>query len=249
MTIKEYGVKEEDLEVAVKGMKAIGIKGFNVTVPHKTAIMSYLERIDSLALAIGAVNTVKYENGEYVGYNTDGLGYVKGLTEQLQVSLSSQRVLIIGAGGAARAIYYSLIQEGVTIADIANRTMSRSEEIIGQCPFPVESKAISIREAEENLQQYDLIINTTSIGLTPNVEDKPLSLQNLRADAFVSDIIYNPLETKFLKEAKLKGASVQNGVPMFIHQGALAFQIWTGIKPDTERMNSIVLSKLGGIPC
>lgn len=244
-----FAVKEEDLEAAVKGMKAIGIKGFNVTVPHKTAIMPYLEHIDPLALAIGAVNTVKYENGEYVGYNTDGLGYVKGLTEQLQVPLSSQNVLIIGAGGAARAIYYSLIQEGVTKADIANRTLSRSEEIIRQCPFSVESKAISLREAEENLHQYDLIINTTSIGLTPNVEDMPLSLEYLRKDAFVSDIIYNPLETKFLKEAKRKGASIQNGVPMFIHQGALAFQIWTGIKPNTDRMSSIVLRKLGGIPC
>ena len=244
-----FQVKPEDLEDAVKGMKAIGIKGFNVTVPHKTSIMPFLDAIDPLAEAIGAVNTVNCENGQYVGYNTDGLGYVTGLKEKLTAPLSAQKVLIIGAGGAARAIYFTLVKEGVSAIDVANRTLSRAEQLIKQCPYSADSKAILMEEAEKNLYQYTLIINTTSIGLSPNIDQMPLSLKHLRGDALVSDIIYNPLETKFLQEAKNKGASIQNGVPMFIHQGALAFQIWMGLQPDTERMSSIVLRKLGGIPC
>lgn len=241
-----FHVHTEHLEDAVKGMKAIGVKGFNITVPHKTAIIPLLDRIDPLASAIGAVNTVKYENGQYVGYNTDGLGFVSGVKEQLNGLLKDQRTLVIGAGGAARGIYFSLVKEGVCQIDIANRTISRAQQIIDDNPYEAASEALSIQEAEGQLEAYDLIINTTSIGMSPQVNEVPLSLNHLRKDAFVCDIIYNPLETKFLSEAKQKGASVQNGLPMFIHQGALAFHIWTGIWPDTERMKAIVLRKLGG---
>jgi len=245
-TYLPFAVRSTDLQDAVKGMKAIGIQGFNVTIPHKTGIIPFLDRIDPLAEAIGAVNTVKLEDGEYVGYNTDGLGFVKGLKEKLHTPLMDQKVLIIGAGGAARGIYYSLLQEGALDVDIANRTISRGEElIIGKSP-QVNSSVFSIDEAERKLSEYTLIINTTSIGMHPNVDKTPLMVENIRPQALVSDIIYNPLQTKLLKDAEQYGAMTQNGIPMFVYQGALAFQLWTGMQPDAERMRKIVLTKLGG---
>lgn len=245
-TYLPFAVRPEDLQDAIKGMKAIGIQGFNVTIPHKTNIMPFLDKIDSLAAEIGAINTVKLEGGEYVGYNTDGLGFVKGIKEQLQSSLADQKVLIVGAGGAARGIYYSLLQEGARHVDIANRTISKGEQLIAGKTSETKSVVFSIAEAEKILSEYTLIINTTSIGMHPNINESPLSLKNMKPLALVSDIIYNPLQTKLLKEAENKGALIQNGIPMFVHQGALAFQLWTGKQPDTERMRKIVLTKLGG---
>ncbi|MGM9925502.1 MAG: shikimate dehydrogenase [Bacillus sp. (in: firmicutes)] len=241
-----FHVLSEHLEEAVKGMKALGIKGFNVTVPHKTAIMPFLDQVDPLAKAIGAVNTVKYQDGKYIGYNTDGPGYVAGLKAELPGDLTKCKTLVIGAGGAARGIYYSLVKEGVCEIDIANRTVAKAQRIIEENPYGAVSKSLSIQDAEAGLRDYDLIINTTLIGMQPHVDEMPVRLDHLRPDTFVSDIIYNPLETKLLTEAKKKGASIQNGLPMFIHQGALAFHIWTGIQPDTGRMKAIVLRKLGG---
>lgn len=238
-------VKRNDLGDAIKGLKAIGIAGFNVTIPHKEAIIPFLDRIDPLAEAIGAVNTVVNENGELVGYNTDGSGYVKGLLEKLN-TLQNKRVLIIGAGGAARALYFTIASQGVNRLDVCNRTLHKAQVIIRECPYPVQSAAIEISEAENNLDKYDVVIQTTPIGMAPKKEDLPLSLHSLHANTFVSDIIYNPLQSKFLQEAKLKGASIQNGLPMFVYQGALAFEKWTGIFPDTKKMEEVVLQQLGG---
>lgn len=250
-TLLPFAIRSEDLQDAVKGMKAIGIQGFNVTIPHKTDIMPFLDKIDSLAAEIGAVNTVKLEDGAYVGYNTDGLGFVKGIKEQLRSSLAEQKVLIIGAGGAARGIYYSLLQEGARQVDVANRTISKAEELgaekIGaEKTCKVQSSIFTIEEAEKRLAEYTLIINTTSIGMQPNIDEAPISLDNIQSQSLVSDIIYNPLQTKLLQEAEKKGAFTQNGIPMFAYQGALAFQLWTGKQPDIERMRKIVLTKLGG---
>lgn len=245
-TYLPFAVRSEDLQDAVRGMKAIGIQGFNVTIPHKTDIMPFLDKIDPLAAEIGAVNTVKLEDGEYVGYNTDGLGFVKGIKEQLHSSLPEQKVLIIGAGGAARGIYYSLLQEGARHVDVANRTVSKAEELVAEKSCKVHSSTFSIAEAERRLAEYTLIINTTSIGMQPNIDEAPISLENIQSQSLVSDIIYNPLQTKLLQEAEKKGALTQNGIPMFVYQGALAFQLWTGKQPDIERMRKIVLTKLGG---
>lgn len=238
-------VKRENLGDAIKGLKAIGVAGFNVTVPHKEAIMEHLDELDPLAKSIGAVNTVVNMDGKFIGYNTDGSGYVRGLSEDLP-SLQDKKVLVIGAGGAARAIYFTLAKEGVAALDICNRTVSKGELIANECPFSVQSNAFGISEAEENLGLYDLVIQTTPSGMEPALLEMPLSIHNLKAGAFASDIIYNPLETRFLLESKRNGANTQNGLNMFVFQGALAFEKWTGIFPDTQRMRQIVLSQLGG---
>jgi shikimate dehydrogenase len=240
-----FHVSKGNLEAAVKGLKALGVSGFNVTIPHKTDIILHLDKVDPLAKAIGAVNTVKNENGLLVGYNTDGPGFVKGL-EYMAADLGSRSALIIGAGGASRGIYFSMAQNGIERIDLYNRTTAKAEELVSSCPFKVDSKVIGLEAAEKSLSDYQLIIQTTSIGMAPDTENLPLSPENITMNTIVSDIIYNPLQTKFLQEASKRGASVQNGVGMFVFQGALAFEIWTGIFPDIERMKSNVLRNLGG---
>ncbi|MED3758988.1 shikimate dehydrogenase [Peribacillus frigoritolerans] len=244
-----FHVTKEGLNDAVKGMKALGIEGFNITIPHKTSIIPFLDEVDELALAIGAVNTVVNKNGRFIGYNTDGKGFFKSLCGEISGDIKAKKTLVIGAGGAARAIYFTLVKEGVKQVDIANRTKERAVQLVSDCPYDKVSKALSIIEAEESLSQYDLIIQTTSSGMSPELDHSPLKVDQLKTGAIVSDIIYNPLQTKLLREAGEKGAETQNGLGMFINQAALAFEIWTGIMPDTARMTDIVLNKLGGNTC
>ncbi|MFJ7509922.1 shikimate dehydrogenase [Peribacillus simplex] len=244
-----FHVTKEGLNDAVKGMKALGIEGFNITIPHKTSIIPFLDEVDELALAIGAVNTVVNKNGRFIGYNTDGKGFFKSLCDEISGDIKAKKTLLIGAGGAARAIYFTLVKEGVKQVDIANRTKERAAQLVSDCPYDKVSKALSIIEAEESLSQYDLIIQTTSSGMSPELDHSPLKVDQLKTGAIVSDIIYNPLQTKLLREAGEKGAETQNGLGMFINQAALAFEIWTGIMPDTARMTDIVLNKLGGNTC
>lgn len=244
-----FHVTKEGLNDAVKGMKALGIEGFNITIPHKTSIIPFLDEVDELALAIGAVNTVVNKNGRFIGYNTDGKGFFKSLCDEISGDIKAKKTLVIGAGGAARAIYFTLVKEGVKQVDIANRTKERAAQLVSDCPYDKVSKALSIFEAEESLSQYDLIIQTTSSGMSPELDHSPLKVDQLKTGAIVSDIIYNPLQTKLLREAGEKGAETQNGLGMFINQAALAFEIWTGVMPDTARMTDIVLNKLGGNTC
>lgn len=243
-----FQVKEEDLQDAVKGLKAIGVGGFNVTVPHKSKIIPFLDGVDELAANIGAVNTVVNENGHLIGYNTDGPGFIKGLNGYLP-KIAGQKVLIIGAGGAARAIYLTLAKEEALVVDIANRTVENALGLIKDCPYSVSSRACSFDEASDSLENYDLVIQTTLIGMSPKIDEQPIPVNNIRKQTVVCDIIYNPLETKFLKEAHLQGATIQNGLDMFVYQGALAFEKWTGIFPDVQRMRDNVLKQLGGRTC
>ncbi|NMD70627.1 shikimate dehydrogenase [Bacillus sp. DNRA2] len=240
-----FHVKKEKLAEAINGLKVLGVSGFNVTVPHKVEIMSLLDEIDPLAKAIGAVNTVVNVEGKLIGYNTDGNGYVRALTHYVS-DLEDKRVLMIGAGGAARALFFSLAKAGVRRMDLANRTVEKAQALINECPYEIEASALEMNEAELSLEEYDIIIQTTSIGMSPKVNEVPLSPERLKAGAFVSDIIYNPLETRILTEAKQRGAQIQNGLDMFVYQGALAFELWTGIFPNTERMKQIVEMQLGG---
>lgn len=241
-------VKKEALSAAVKGLKAIGAAGFNVTVPHKSAIIPLLDEVDELAMEIGAVNTVVNEKGKLVGYNTDGLGFLQGLHSYIS-DLTKNKVLIIGAGGSARAIYFTLAKAKPICVDIANRTVETAAQLIEDCPFPVSSTAIPLEAAACQLAAYDVIIQTTTMGMYPNLSSQPISLEHLKEQALVCDIIYNPLETKLLNEAKQHEAKIQNGIDMFVFQGAIAFEKWTGIFPDVQRMKENVVRQLGGTLC
>lgn len=241
-----FDVLPERLEEAVLGMKALGISGFNVTIPHKVAIMKFLDEVDEEAEIIGAVNTVVNENGRFVGYNTDGQGYLDALLGAIDKdALHQANVLIIGAGGAARAIVTVLSRFGTNGLVICNRTIEKADVLKKECGQKTKIQTTTIAEAEATLEQFDVIINTTSVGMSPNVEAKPMSLEKLKDNALVSDLIYNPLETALLKEAKQRGGKTQNGVGMFVGQGALAFEKWTTVSPDRTRMKDIVIKQLG----
>ena len=195
------------------------INGFNVTIPHKERIIPYLDEINDQAKAVGAVNTVKIINNKWIGYNTDGIGYVMGL-KQVYPDLENAYVLILG-GGASKGIANELSKIVQPKLTIANRTMSRFET------WDMDINAISLEQSEQYLDEFDIIINTTSAGLNNN-DDIVISLDNLSSSTLVSDIIYIPYKTKFLKEAEFKGNTVYNGLDMFINQGAESFKIWTG---------------------
>jgi len=224
------------------------VDGFNVTAPLKVDVMSYLDEIDPLAKEIGAVNTVINQHGRLIGKNTDGIGFVKSLESLLQKSITEECILIIGAGGAARAILYSLFHLGATNLTVANRSLERATSLLNDQMARIV-KIQTLADAEMSLQKYSIIIQTTSIGMHPNEGLVPLSPKNIKNGTVVSDLIYNPYKTKFLIEAEKNGAIIQNGIGMFVNQGALAFEEWTGIFPDTEKATNQLEINLGGNTC
>lgn len=244
-----FHIEKEQLSEAVNSLKLLGVKGYNVTIPHKVAIIPYLDDLDETARIAGAVNTVVNDDGKLIGYNTDGNGYMQSLLGLLERPINEYNMLIIGAGGAAKGIYYTLAYNGCKNLDIANRTITKAEELINNCPFDNNSMAITLDEAELKLEKYDIIIQTTAVGLHPNIDEKPLSLKNARKSAIVSDIVYNPIKTALLKEAEQSQLTIHNGVGMFVHQAAIAFSLWTGQTPPINEMTDIVYKKLGGKSC
>jgi shikimate dehydrogenase len=236
--IREIGL-EENFEKQVRHLMDDRIDGFNVTVPYKKKIMSLLDEIDPLAQKIGAVNTVTNDNGKWVGYNTDGIGYVRSLESKFPnlIENLSQRILLIGAGGAARGIYSALDHKGFTTIDIANRTKERAVEIAELGGVSTNTNIISLQEAVKHLQDYDLVIQTTSVGMKPNQDAAILELEQVKPNGIVSDIVYQPLMTRMLRDAKQLGASIHFGHTMLLYQAQYAFEIWTGIKVSIENMD------------
>lgn len=234
---KAFHVEQEDLEVALKGMKAIGIKGFLVTVPFKARVIPFLDKVDPTALKKKAVNIVQLIDGEYVGYNFDGEAWLQALLEDMGIQkLSREKVLILGAGGAAQSIYYTLSQFQDIYIDIANRTIKKAEELIKSCGNHKYTNVISLNEAENKQNQYDVIVQTTSIGMWPEIDQSPINIHELKKGVFVSDIIYNPAETKILKQARENGAQTQNGMKMLAFQNALSIKMWTGRNVNYQKM-------------
>ncbi|MFB4164851.1 shikimate dehydrogenase [Alteribacillus sp. JSM 102045] len=240
-----FDVAPGELKEAVKGMRSLGFSGFNVTVPHKVEVMQYIDEINEEAQMIGAVNTVVNTNGKWIGYNTDGKGYVESLLSKTGKKLHDYNILVIGAGGAARAVVTSLYRYGVKSLAITNRTISKAEDINKNLKEGPGVEILNKEEAEQKTNHYDLIINTTSIGMAPDINTTPWKTEALKSGCLCSDLIYNPLKTTWLKEAENMGADTLNGVGMFVGQGAVAFELWTGIWPDIERMTDIVLEELG----
>lgn len=238
-------VLPENLEQSVASLKTLGCSGWNITIPHKEKIIPYLDELDESARKMGAVNTVvRQQDGSYKGYNTDGLGFVRSLEEVIGNGHRHKHVLIIGAGGAARGIAFALVATGYTHITITNRTVSKAKAICDE--LDVEAIALSLNEAEEQLNQFDILIQTTSAGLNHSDFALPFSMNRLASTAIVADIVYNPLMTPFLNEAKKKGATVITGLGMFIHQGALAYSYWTGTYPKAEVVKDLLLEQLGG---
>lgn len=232
-----FETPEEELPELISALKTVKVDGFNVTVPYKEKIVDYLDELDPYAELIGAVNTVHVKNGKWIGYNTDGKGYVRSVKEAFpNKDITKMKALIIGAGGAARGIYRALVEESLPSVDLCNRTLERGRGILQLNNSVTKSNLLSLQEAEVQLGQYDLIVQTTSVGMSPNSSEQILSLQNVNQQAIVSDIVYKPFETSLLKDAKQKGANILHGHGMLIYQAALAHEIWTSQTIQAEEL-------------
>jgi shikimate dehydrogenase len=224
------------LEDAVRGIRGLDIRGVSVTIPFKTAVMSYLDEVDESSLRIGAVNTVLNDDeGRLKGYNTDWIGLIRDLKESLDIR--GKTFAILGAGGAARAAVFGILKEG-GIPVIVNRTIEKGGEMAREfgCPFYPLSEIGKI--------EADCLINTTPVGMAPDREKSPVGREDLANFRWVMDIIYNPLKTRLLKDAVEAGCIALSGVGMFVHQGAEQIRIWTGVEPPRAFMKGIVLEKL-----
>jgi len=246
-----FDILPEHLEKAVEGFKALGIKGINVTIPHKIAIMKLLDEIDPLAEKIGAINTIKNENNHLIGKNTDALGAKVALLNA-GFDIMEKNVLIIGAGGAARAIAFSLSKECKKIV-ILNRTeqkaFSLARDLKKIATIPIEGKKLNEQHLKQYLFHSDLLINTTSVGMAPNTNTILIPKEWLSSHLFVFDVIYNPLETKLIKDAKEIGCKTLGGLDMLVNQGALAFEWWTGEKPNKILMKNKIIEFLNLKQC
>lgn len=230
-------------------LKEENVNGFNITVPYKETIIPHLDELDEEARRIGAVNTVVNNNGKWIGYNTDGKGYVRSLENafpHLQKERLNKCILLLGAGGAARGIYDALVQEGYKSIDIANRTREAAEKISLLKKGTTKTTVKSLQEAEKEVSTYDVIIQTTSVGMRPNVDDSIILLDQLKRDTIVSDIVYQPIETKFLQEAKRKGGQIHYGHTMLLFQAQYAFELWTGKNVSTKGMDTALKNILEG---
>ncbi|ACA41329.1 shikimate dehydrogenase [Lysinibacillus sphaericus] len=237
-------VSSEQLGAAVAGLKTLGASGWNVTIPHKTAIIPYLDELDELAQKMGAVNTVvRTTEGKLIGYNTDGVGFVRSLEEAVGSSHKDKPVLLVGAGGAARGIAFAMQQQGYSDLTMTNRTVANAQAIVDEMGI---GRAISLKEAEETLAHFSIIVQMTSAGLATGNFSMPFSLNRLAKGAIVADIVYNPLMTPFLQAAEEKGATIVTGLGMFVHQGAIAFEHWLGDYPNTNSMIVQLNAQLGG---
>ncbi|MBW1635007.1 MAG: shikimate dehydrogenase [Deltaproteobacteria bacterium] len=233
----------ENLATVFAGLTKMNVAGFNVTIPYKIEIMNYLDELDPLARVIGAVNTICMEDGRTKGYNTDGEGFVRSLEEKAGIRVKGKRFFILGCGGAVRAIAMTLASKGAAAIYISNRTLSRAtnlateiNERISHCAKAVEQKTEAIKPY---LQQCDILVNGTRLGMYPDEDISPIETSLLSADLIVTDIVYNPLMTKLLKEARQLGCTVVDGLGMLIYQGAAAFQLWTGVEPPVEEMTEL----------
>ena len=241
-------VHPDDLKTAVSALPALGFGGVNVTVPHKQAVIPLLDELDEAAQAMGAVNTivVKRESGDLrsrgaeerlVGYNTDGAGFLADLAT-LGVAVAGRECLILGAGGSARAVVYALAQAGATGRILARRP-SQAQQLITDLKLPFAAHPLADLKAAAQ-STAPLIINATPLGMTPHPDASPWP-DNLPIPpgAFIYDLVYNPRQTKLMRQAHAAGRRAANGLGMLVHQGALAFELWTGVLPDVNVMREV----------
>lgn len=235
-----FRVSPENLKDALLGARAMGFGGVNLTVPLKQEALKIVEA-DSLAAGIGAINTVDFKDG-MKGYNTDGLG-AKRTLEEKDVTIKGSNVLIVGAGGASRAIAFQFAKDGADII-IANRTEQKAINLASEVAAVGSARGCGLESIKELIAESDILINCTTLGMHPNTEATVATAEDMHPDLTVFDIVYNPLETRLLKEAKKAGAKAVTGEMMLIYQGAEAFKIWTGVEPPIDVMKKAVLEGL-----
>jgi shikimate dehydrogenase len=242
-----YNIAPENLGKAVEGFRALEIKGVNVTIPHKVAIMQFLDEIDPIAKKIGAINTVKNENGYLKARNTDGAGGKKSLLEN-GCELSGKNVLFVGAGGVARALSYFIAEDVGQIAFldvVEEQAKSLANDINAKTGVKTVSNVVSERNLRDSCANSDILINASPIGMYPKINATPVPKEFLHKNLFVFDVVYNPLKTQLLTDAEEVGCQILGGLDMLVNQGILAFQWWTRKDPNKELMMNKIIDFLG----
>lgn len=235
LTVK---VEKDDLEDAMKAVKAFNMKGINITIPHKVKVLDYLDELSEAASIIGAVNMIVNKDGKLYGENTDGKGYLKSVTDA-GVSVKGKTIAVLGAGGAARAISVECALAGAKKIYIANIIREQGEELVkliktktnADAEFIMWDKAIDIPADTE------ILSNATSVGLYPNTDQKPdINYDTVKSSMVVTDVIFNDPHSLFLQEAEKRNAKTINGLGMLVNQGALNFTMWTGVEAPVDVM-------------
>jgi len=243
-----FRVKREELGKAIAGMRALSIKGLNVTIPHKVAVLQFMDELDPLAEKIGAVNTIVNDDGLLKGYNTDATGFLQALLER-GIEPEGKNIVILGAGGASRAVSFILADRGAHLV-ILNRLLELdwAEELAGRISqiFSKEVEALELNRENliKALGKADILVNTTSVGMSPNIDETPVASDLLRPSLVIFDVVYNPIKTRLLREAEMAGAKTIVGLDMLVWQGALAFEKWTGRKAPIELMREEAIKLL-----
>jgi shikimate dehydrogenase len=238
----------ENVACAIQGMRAFGnMRGFSVTIPHKVAVISYLDEIETTARHIGSVNTIVVDQGKLLGYNTDGAGALRALKDS-GVMLKGQRVVMIGSGGAARAIAFALGDktgiERLTILGIEETERRRlADDLRTKTSLTVEDSGMSDATLRAAMKDANIVLHCTPLGMSPNVEQTCVPAGLLHPGLTVMDIVYNPLETRLLREAKLAGCTTIRGLEMFLNQAAAQFELWTQQPAPSDVMRQVLESR------
>lgn len=240
-----FHVKKHLLRSAVDGIRALDIRGFNVTAPHKMKVIQYLDQLDNLASEIGSVNTVLNRGGLLKGFNTDAMGALMTL-EEAGAKLDGRSVLLIGAGGACQALAYTFAPRAQSI-QVINRTLAKARHLRGRLrkklKVDIQVAQLSSRSIKVFLDRADIVVNASSMGQR-GYPDVPVQRDCFHQDQFVMDLVYEPLETKLLKLAQASGATVIDGLHMLVNQGACAFKIWTGKIAPVSEMREALLQRV-----
>ncbi len=243
-----FDVKERALGLAVKGLKALGALGFNVTIPYKQKVVKFLDKLVDDAKVLKTVNTVVIEKDRMIGYNTDVLGIMNTLVPYKDV-ISGCEALILGAGGGASAAALALARFGCNHITFANRTLSRARRLANFLRQKIKISAEGIGLSASNLSAIaktcGIVINATPIGMWPNNNNSLLKKEQIRSGSIIMDMVYNPSETALLREAKLAGAICVSGLDMLVFQAAESFKLWTSLEPPIEVMKEVALEAIG----
>jgi len=240
-----FRVTSDELENAVRAVRALGIRGLNVTMPHKNSVTEFLDEADPAVKFLKAVNTLLNQRGRLRGFNTDGVGAL-GALKNNGVNLAGKKVLLLGAGGAAKAIAFSLTKE-VDELCILNRDAAKARElasVLEPCGKKIVGNELSSIQLQQELRDSDVLINATIVGMTPYASESLVKPEWLKPELTVMDIVYNPIETKLIRDARAVGAKVVNGVEMLLYQGAASFEIWTGCKAPVDVMRTAALNQI-----
>ena len=255
-----WETEAEELSSVVNNLRYNQNLGANITVPYKESVLELIDDIDDMARLIGAVNTIANRNGKLIGFNTDVYGFLRGLREDAGFNPENKRAIVLGAGGAARAVTFALITEGISSLAIVNRSSMRANDLADSITRYILKKEMQTEvialtwqdlRLRETIKQCHLIVNCTTLGMkySSGEEKSPLTVDLIPKYALVYDLVYNPSETVLLKTAKAAGADILGGLSMLVYQGASSFEIWTGKEAPVEIMLSTakkVLFNIGG---